>query len=149
MTMWDLMVSVTKWNSHGRRIVLSYPVIRCVNRLKSLQRRLLKEPELIQEYHRIIEDQISQGIVEKVPAEQGEVNESETVHYLPHHGVVRRDRETTKLRIVYDGSAKPPGCNHSLNDFLQTGPNYTPQLFDTLENLKSFILHCYIEFTLQ
>ena len=113
------------------RPVISSDYELCVNRLKSLQRRLLKDPELIQEYHRIIEDQISQGIVERVPAEQREVNESETVHYLPHHGVIRRDRETTKLRIVYDGSAKPPGRNHSLNDCLQTGPNYTPQLFDT------------------
>ena len=96
----------------------------------------MKDPELIQEYHRIIEDQISQGIVERVHAEQSEVNESKTVHYLPHHGVIRRDRETTKLRIVYDGSANPPGHNHSLNDCLQTGPNYTPQLFDTLVKFR-------------
>ena len=33
---------------------------------------------------------------------------------------------------MYDGSAKPPDRDHSLNDCLQTGPNYTPQLFDTL-----------------
>ena len=118
------------------RPVISSDYDLCVDRLKSLQRRLLKDPELIQEYHRIIEDQISQGIVEKVPAEQSEVNEGETVHYLPHHGVIRRDRETTKLRIVYDGSAKPPGRNHSLNDCLQTGPNYTPQLFDTLVKFR-------------
>ena len=118
------------------RPVISSDYELCVDRLKSLQRRLLKDPELIQEYHRIIEDQISQGTVEKVPAEQGEVNESETVHYLPHHGVIRRDRETTKLRVVYDGSAKPPGRNHSLNDCLQTGPNYTPQLFDTLVKFR-------------
>lgn len=70
--------------------------------------------------------------MEKVPAEQSEANESETVHYLPHHGVIRRDRETTNLRIVHDGSEKPHGRDNSLNDCLQTGPNYTPQLFDTL-----------------
>ena len=52
------------------RPVISSDYKLCVNRLKSLQRRLLKDPELIQEYHRIIEDQISQGIVEKVPAEK-------------------------------------------------------------------------------
>ena len=52
------------------RPVISSDYELCVNRLKSLQRRLLKEPDLIQEYDRIIEDQISQGIVEKVPAEQ-------------------------------------------------------------------------------
>ncbi len=54
------------------------------------------------------------------------------VHYLPHHAVIRRDRETTKLRIVYDGSAKPPDRDYSLNGCLETGPNFTPQLFDML-----------------
>ena len=108
----------------------------CVNRLKSLQRRMLKEPELIEEYNQIIEDQMRQGIVEKVPAEEDKVKESKSMHYLPHHAVIRRDRETTKLRVVYDGSAKPSGSNHSLNDCLQTGPNYTPQLFDTLVRFR-------------
>ena len=94
----------------------------CVNRVKSLQRKLLKEPELIREYNQIIEEQLSKGVMEKVAAED---NEKENVHYLSHHAVIRRDRETTKLRIVYDGSAKPPERTHSLNDCLETGPNYT------------------------
>ena len=97
----------------------------------------MKEPELILEYNKIIEDQLSKGLVERVPAEQIELKkESEHVHYLPHHAVIRRDRETTKLRIVYDGSAKPPDRDHSLNDWLQTGSNYTPQLFDTLVKFR-------------
>ena len=75
------------------------------HRLRSLQRKLLKEPELIREYNQIIEEQLSKGIVEKVAAED---YEKENVHYLLHHAVIRRHRETTKLRIVYDGSAKPP-----------------------------------------
>ena len=50
-------------------------------------------------------------------------------HYLPHHAVVRKDRETTEVRIVYDGSAKPSKKGNSLNDCLQTGPNYIPQVF--------------------
>ena len=62
--------------------------------------------------------------MEKVAAEKD--NEKEDVHYLPHHAVIQRDRETTKLRIVYDGSAKLPERTHSLNDCLETGPNYTP-----------------------
>ena len=63
-------------------------------------------------------------------------SEEEDVHYLPDHAVIRRDRETTKLRIVYDGSAKPRKRTHSSNDCLETGPNYTPQLFDTLVNFR-------------
>ena len=62
--------------------------------------------------------------------------ENEDVHYLPHNAVIRRDCETTKLRIEYDGSTKPPERTHSLNDCLETGPNYTRQLFDTLVNFR-------------
>ena len=119
------------WRDNHPAISRGYEL--CVNRLKSLQRKLLKEPELIREYNQIIEEQLSKGIVEKVAAED---NEKENVHYLPHQPVIRRDRKTTKLRIVNDGSAKPPERTHSLNDCLETGPNYTPQLFDTLVNFR-------------
>ena len=94
------------WRDNHPAISSDYEL--CVNRLKSLQRKLLKEPELIREYNQIIEEQLSKGILEKVAAEKD--NEKEDVLYLlylPHHAVIRRDRETTKLRIVYDGSAKP------------------------------------------
>ena len=39
-----------------------------------------------------------------------------TTHYVPHHAVVLRDKETTRLRIVYDASAQSNGP--SLNDSL-------------------------------
>ena len=54
------------------------------------------------------------------------------MHYLPHHAVIRKNRETTKLRIVYDGSAKSPGQQLSLNDCVTTCPNYIRQLADLL-----------------
>ena len=62
----------------------------------------------------IIEEQLSKGILERFATEKD--NEKENVHYLPHHAVIRRDWETTKLRNVYDGSAKQAECTHSLND---------------------------------
>ena len=104
--------------------------------MKCLQRKMFKEPEVIHEYNQIIEDHVNKGIVEKVATEENKGKENERVHYLPHHAVIRRDRETSKLRIVYDGSAKPTGRNHSLNDCLETRPNYTPQLFGTLVKFR-------------
>ncbi len=38
------------------------------------------------------------GIVEPVP----ENPDGKHVHYIPHHAVIRREAETTKLRITHD-----------------------------------------------
>ena len=59
------------------------------------------------------------------------------VHYLPHHGVIRQDHATTKLRIVYDGSARLARDDCSLNDCLQVGPNFIPKLFNILIKFRS------------
>ena len=52
------------------------------------------------------------------------------VHYLPHHAVVREDKQTTKLRVVYDASARADGP--SLNDCFYTGPNFGQSILDIL-----------------
>ena len=64
-------------------------------------------------------------VVEK-PSE-GEVVK---VHYIPHHGVIRRDKLTTKLTVVYDASAKSDGV--ALNDCLYAGPPLAENIFDVL-----------------
>ena len=89
--------------------------------LTGLLRRLKQSPEILREYSAIIQNQLEQGIVEVVK-EDGV--SSGTVHYLPHHAVVRRDKDTTKVRVVYDASAKVNGP--SLNDCLHMwDPNST------------------------
>jgi hypothetical protein len=91
---------------------------------------------LLQEYENIINEQKRNGIVEEVPMEDRMENNKDKdnvgVHYMPHHGVIRTDRKTMKLRVVYDGSAKPNENKLSLSDSLQTGPNFIPHLFDVL-----------------
>ena len=97
------------------------------HRLKYLQRRLLRQPEILREYNNTIQEQYHKGIIESCdPSHNG------SAHYLPHHAVIRKERETTKLRIVYDGSAKLDTNDLSLNDYLDTAPNYTPKLFNVL-----------------
>ena len=108
------------------------------NRLKSLQRRLIKEPELLREYDQIIKDQLQEGIIEKVVEPGTDHLYNEGVHYMPHHGVVRKDKQTTKLRIVYDGSATPGNGELSINDCLQPGPNFIPKLFDILVKFRCY-----------
>ena len=50
---------------------------------------------LSQEYNKIIQKQLQLGIIELVSADSG--NDKHVIHYLPHHGVVRRNSQTTKL----------------------------------------------------
>ena len=79
-----------------------------VKRLSSLISQLKTNPNLLQEYDNIIQDQIESGVVE--PANDVLVPVG-NVHYLPHREVVREDKNTTKVRVVYDASAKSEHYN--------------------------------------
>ncbi|XP_011313390.1 uncharacterized protein [Fopius arisanus] len=52
-------------------------------------------------------------------------------YYLPHHGVVRESSERTKLRVVFNGSAKT-SSGKSLNDILHTGAKLQRHIYDVL-----------------
>ena len=81
--------------------------------MKGQLKRLKREPEVLNEYDLIIKEQLSAGVIEKVSALEELAG---NVYYLPHHAVIRRDAETTKLRIVYDTSSKEAKNWTSLND---------------------------------
>ena len=100
----------------------------CVSRLKGQLTKLRKDPEVLQECDSIIQEQVEKGIVEKVI----NLESSNSPHYLPHRPVVRREAETTKVRIVYDASCKDRPGGVSLNDCLHVGPSLTPMIFDLL-----------------
>jgi len=109
----------------------------CSNRLHFLHQRLLKKPEILKEYDRILKEQLRQGIIE--PTDDSNCPGDEPVtHYLPHHAVIRQDRTTTKVRIAYDGSAKSDKHDSALNEFLYTGPNFIPKLFNILVKFRSY-----------
>ena len=68
-------------------------------RLTSLREQLTKDSNLLFEYDRIISDYLSMGIIEKVPLNQN--IEPGTIHFLPHKAVIKSERETTKVRVVF------------------------------------------------
>ena len=68
-------------------------------RLTSLREQLTKDSNLLFEYDRIISEYLSMGIIEKVPLNQN--IEPGTIHFLPHRAVIKSERETTKLRVVF------------------------------------------------
>ncbi|GFX06721.1 integrase catalytic domain-containing protein [Trichonephila clavipes] len=56
---------------------------------------------LYNEYKNIVKDQIKENIVEECSS-HFETN----FYYMPHSAVVRKDKETTKVRMVFDASSK-------------------------------------------
>ena len=97
-------------------------------RLTTVIKKLKTQPEILEQYHQVIKEQLESGVAEEV--RQDQVLEPGNVHYLPHRGVVRLDRDTTKVRVVYDASSKVFGP--SLNDCLHVGPSLNPLLLDIL-----------------
>ena len=97
-----------------------------VNRLLQLKKKLDKNEDLRARYDEVMRKQIDLGIIEKVEEEPvvGRVT------YLPHFAVIREDKATTKLRVVYNGSAKTKGP--SLNDCLYKGEALNPLIFEIL-----------------
>ena len=88
-----------------KRNIQFYPkIILCVKRLNSTLCRLQTKSDVLQEYDRIITEQKHCDIVEHIQVD--EPTAPGTVNYLPYREVIRMDRETTKLRVVYDASAK-------------------------------------------
>ena len=70
------------------------------------------------------------GHAEPVPVADLE-NPMQNVFYLPMHAVRKESSTTTKLRAVFDASAKS-STGVSLNDTLLVGPTIHPPLVDVL-----------------
>ena len=82
------------------------------------------------QYHKIIKQYINDGIVKPVSSTKTSYD-LESVHYLPHRAVVRQNRDTTKVRIVFDASVHVNN-EPSMNDSLYSGPCMLPLLHDIL-----------------
>lgn len=87
-----------------------------IQRFLALERRLLRQPNLHEQYCSVIKEYLQLSQMEIVDPPQENTN----FFYLPHHAVLRPDHATTKLRIVFNASAKMPN-NKSLNDCLFIG----------------------------
>ena len=52
--------------------------------------------------------------------------------YMPHKPVIRESTSTTKVRMVFDASAKPHLLANSINECMYTGLPLQPLLWDIL-----------------
>ena len=106
-------------------------------RLLATTKRLGKLGKL-QQYHKIMMDEINTGILEPIPDQLSGNQE----HYIPHHAVFKENTETTKLRMVYDCSGKESNDVPSPNDCLKIEPPLQPKLFDihVRNRFKMFVI---------
>ncbi|XP_063826497.1 uncharacterized protein LOC135075980 [Ostrinia nubilalis] len=95
-----------------------------IKRLESLERKLSRDPKLREEYNKVFQEYLTLNHMR--PVYEHEVENNKAV-YLPHHAVIREDKETTKLRIVFNASSKGDN-NVSLNDDLLVGPKLQQDL---------------------
>ena len=89
-----------------------------------------KNPKLLAEYHDILQNQKEDGIFEL--CSEANVPTDTAVHYLPHRPVVKENKTSTKVRIVYNGSSKLSKELPSLNDCLMKGPSMNPLILELL-----------------
>ncbi|GBM50782.1 hypothetical protein AVEN_177339-1 [Araneus ventricosus] len=80
----------------------------------------LKSKNRLNEYQEVFNQWENEGIIEQINPDK--VNpEGLGIHYLPHRAVFK-DNSTTKVRPVFDGSAKTRN-SVSINECIEKGPN--------------------------
>ena len=105
-----------------------------VQRLHSLERSLRCKNQF-QEFSGVVEEYLEMGHAEPVPETDLEKPRTE-VFYLPMQAVVKESSTTTKIRAVFDASAKS-SSGISLNDQLLVGPTIHSALVGCVASFSS------------
>ncbi|XP_043064796.1 uncharacterized protein LOC122320694 [Drosophila ficusphila] len=97
-------------------------------RFLSLERKLDRRPALKAQYAAFIKEYFDLGHMSTVAGCR---------FFLPHHCVIKEDSSTTKLRVVFDGSAGS-SSGYSFNDVLMAGLVIQHTLFQILIRFRSY-----------
>jgi len=134
--------STTRRNPDGR-FVVKLPVLQdpkvlgdsCAMAQRhffNLEKRLTKDPSLAMQYKSFMDEYLELDHMELV----NEVTNC-PIYYLPHHPVFKAESSTTKMRVVFDGSAVA-SSGLSLNDILLKGPKVQPDIIKILWRFRLF-----------
>ncbi|XP_029054961.2 uncharacterized protein LOC114882244 [Osmia bicornis bicornis] len=99
-----------------------------VRRLYSIERKLTRQPDLRQQYVDFMKEYEMLGHMSRISECP---DNKEPTYYLPHHAVSKATSTTTKVRVVFDGSAKS-SSGLSLNDTQLVGPTIQSDLVSIL-----------------
>lgn len=125
----ESMFSETTRRDRSGRFVVSYPFAEepprfvdsrpiALNRFRALERRFRKDVAYQKQYQAFIREYLDCGHMELLsqpfPADG-------PVYYMPHHGVIKLESESIKLRVVFDASTQATN-GLSLNQTMLSGP---------------------------
>lgn len=96
-------------------------IYRARNMLFNLEKWFERDPNLKKAYKNCIQDYKTSNLMILHGSLPVKLNNCEGF-FLPHHGVLKENSTTTKLRTVFNGSSKLLS-GISLNDLLHAGPN--------------------------
>ena len=111
----------------------------CLKRLHGLVKRSKQDPAILSEYDSTIKKQMQQGIVWR-GGNPLRKNPSVSTTFQTMQWCMRQDKETTKVRVVYNVSARLTGP--SFNDSLHVGPKLNMNIIDILSRFRAYRI-CY------
>jgi len=105
-----------------------------------MERKLARQPELKEQYDSM-QEYLNLDHMRLIPNsldDSSEARNRSTMCYLPHHAVIKTESETTRLRVVFDASAKT-SSGLSLNDVQIIGPTIQQDLFNILTRFRQYV----------
>jgi hypothetical protein len=122
----------SRYRSKHRRENFQIPEKLQMRRFFLLENRLIRNPALQKDYVAFMQDYLEAGHMSLAPPAMGTTARS---YYIPHHCVQKPDSATSKLRVVFDASAKCAN-GQSLNGTLHTRPKLLQHIVRVLLNFR-------------
>ena len=94
----------------------------------------IRRRNIYSKYQSVVQEYVDLGHAELVPPDEPEPDVS---FYMPMHCVMKESSSTTKLRVVFDGSAAS-STGISLNSALQVGPQLQPTLGTIIMRFRTY-----------
>ena len=107
--------------------------------LKSTLKKLQSNPDLLKLYDGVINEQRDSGIIERVDIDRFTEDHPEHA-FLPHMGVFKFNRETTKCRVVFLSNLKEVDTSRPLtvshNQCILAGPSLNTKISSSISQLR-------------
>ena len=107
--------------------------------LDSNMTKLSKRENCLEMYDKVVRDQLDEGIIEKIEDLSSYLREHPNCSFMPHMGVFKLERQSSKCRIVFlsnlcERGSQPNRVSH--NQAMLSGPNLNKTISTSLIKLR-------------